>query len=172
MSRSTILIMLAVSASAMSPAAAGALAQPEPNQQDRTFLHQAHQANLAEIQAGEAAQDKAAGETVRKLGAKLITDHTRMDRDVRRVAEQAGVDLPARPSPEQRRRLKQVAAHSGAAFDRAWLAAQIAGHRQTLADGAAELREGSSPAVKKLATEAKPDIQMHLDMAEEANDGR
>lgn len=155
----------------MFPATAGALAQPEPNQRDRTFLHQAHQANLAEIQAGQAAQEKAAGETVRKLGAKLIRDHTKMDRDVRRVAEQAEVDLPARPTPEQRRQLKQVAAHSGADFDRAWLASQIAGHRQTLANGATELQDGSSPAVKKLATDAKPIVQTHLDLLVDAENG-
>lgn len=166
-----ILIMLAVTVSVTSPAAAGALTRVEPNEQDRTFLHQAHQGNLAEIQAGEAAQDKGAGETVRKLGAKLIKDHTKLDRDLRRVAEQAQVDLPSEPSAAQRRQLQQVAARSGAEFDRAWLASQIAGHRQALADGATELRDGSSPEVKKLATDAKPIVQHHLDLLVDAGDG-
>ncbi|WP_433512333.1 DUF4142 domain-containing protein [Nonomuraea sp. CA-143628] len=156
--------MSALAIAVIPPAAAGVRTPLDVNEQDRTFLRQAHQGNLAEIQAGQAAQDMGASEAVRKLGAKLVSDHTKMDDDVSRVAKQVGVDLPDKPSAVQRRQLGELAAKSGEAFDRAWLAAQIAGHRQSLANGAKELRKGSSPEVKQLATDAKPIVQTHLDL--------
>ncbi|MFI7643334.1 DUF4142 domain-containing protein [Nonomuraea sp. NPDC049400] len=165
------LVLSAVAVALLAPVSAGATVQPELNDQDRTFLRKAHQSNLAEIQAGQAAQDRGASETVRDLGAKLVSDHTKLDRDVQRVAEQAELELPKRPSAEQRRELEQVTARSGKAFDRAWLAAQIAGHRQSLANGAEELWDGSSSEVKKLASDAKPIIQMHLDRLLQASGG-
>jgi putative membrane protein len=145
-----------------------AAAQPALNEQDRTFLIQAHRANLTEIEAGKTAQNKASDQTVRDLGERLIADHTKLDADVRKVAETAGVQLPSRPSPKQRAVLERVSGLSGAAFDREWVASQIAGHRQTLANGAKELRDGSSAEVKQLATDAKPIVQEHLDMLENA----
>ncbi|MEU7747871.1 DUF4142 domain-containing protein [Nonomuraea sp. NPDC049158] len=171
MTKAIIPIIFALAIAVMSPTAAGALTRLEPNEQDRTFLRHAHQGNLAEIQAGQAAQDMGASQAVRELGAKLISDHTKMDDDVTRVAKQVGVDLPTKPSTAQRRQLGEVAGKNGEAFDRAWLAAQIAGHRQSLANGAKELRKGSSPEVKQLATDAKPIVQTHLDLLLAAKDG-
>lgn len=171
MPKAIISIMFALAIAVMSPAAAGTLTHRELNEQDRTFLRQAHQGNLAEIQAGQAAQDMGASQAVRELGAKLISDHTKMDDDVSQVAKQAGVDLPTKPSAVQRRQLGQVAGKSGEEFDRAWLVSQIAGHRQSLANGATELRKGSSPEVKKLASDAKPIVQTHLDLLLDAKGG-
>jgi putative membrane protein len=171
MKKAIIPIMFALAITVMPPVAAGALTHLNVNEQDRTFLRKAHQGNLAEIQAGQAAQDMGASQAVKDLGARLVSDHTKMDDDVSRVAKQAGVDLPDKPSAAQRRQLGEVAGKSGEAFDRAWLATQIAGHRQSLANGATELRKGSSPEVKQLATDAKPIVQKHLDLLLEAKGG-
>ncbi|PZG09062.1 DUF4142 domain-containing protein [Nonomuraea aridisoli] len=157
-----ITMAAAVAAVAFSPVAAGAVTSPELNDQDRTFLVQAHQANLAEIQAGKAAGEAVTDE-VRELGAMLVRDHTTLDRAVEREADQAGVDLPDAPNPQQRAALAQVKAKSGEDFDQAWVASQITGHRQTLAAIDEQLRDGASAEVKKVASDARPVVQMHLD---------
>ncbi|MFI7611601.1 DUF4142 domain-containing protein [Nonomuraea terrae] len=163
------MIMTAVAAVALSPVAAGAVTEPELNDQDRTFLVQAHQANLAEIQAGTAAGDKAATEEIREVGTILVRDHTTLDRAVKREADQADVDLPSEPNPQQRAALAQVSAKSGEDFDEAWVASQITGHRQTLAAIEEQLRNGANPDVKKVASDARPVVQMHLDALLRAN---
>jgi putative membrane protein len=148
------------------PSAALAAAA-QANQQDQTFLRKAHQSNLAEIQAGRLAQQKAASASVRDMGARLVRDHTRLDSRLRPVADQLGVNLPDRPNAMQRQVAAQLSAKSGAAFDRAWVAAMIVGHRQALADGQAELRSGSSDRVRSLARSAAPVIQGHLTMLQQ-----
>jgi putative membrane protein len=139
----------------------------QANQQDQAFLRKAHQSNLAEIQAGRLAQQKAASASVRDMGARLVSDHTRLDSRLRPVAGQLGVNLPGQPNAMQRQVAAELSAKSGAAFDRAWVAAMIVGHRQALADGQAELQAGSSDQVQSLARSAAPVIQGHLTMLQQ-----
>ncbi|WP_187365229.1 DUF4142 domain-containing protein [Cellulosimicrobium cellulans] len=156
----TALALVAATA-ALGLAAGPAAAQP--NAQDQTWLVAAHQSNLAEIAAGQAALQKATSDDVRMHGQMLIDDHTALDASLTPVAQQLGVALPAEPTPEQQQALAEVAAQSGDAFDRAWVQSQIAGHRATLAAGEQELAQGSDQAVKDLAAAAAPVVQRHLD---------
>jgi putative membrane protein len=154
-------IGLAVIAGSIAPAGAGAAA---PSQQDRAFLVAAHQSNLAEIAAGKAAQQKATTSAVRAHGQLFITDHTRLDANLRKVAAALGVRLPGAPSPAQQAALAAVSAKSGAAFDRAWLDSQLTAHRAALRDGNTELAQGSDAQAKGVAAAAAPVVKNHLSM--------
>lgn len=147
---------------------AGASTQAAPNAQDRAFLVAAHQSNLAEIAAGQAAQQKATTQVVREHGQLFIRDHTRLDATVRQVAARLNVELPNAPSPAQRASLAAVTAKSGAAFDAAWLQQQLASHRASLAAGNKELAQGQDATVKGVASASAPVVKMHLSMLAQA----
>ncbi|WP_051274360.1 DUF4142 domain-containing protein [Cellulomonas sp. URHD0024] len=138
-------------------------AQAAPSAQDQSWMVFAHQGNLAEIAAGQAAVAQGASDTVRRLGQMLIDDHTTLDANLTAAATQLGVTLPGSPTPEQQAELASVKAKTGAAFDTAWITSQITAHRATLAAGATELASGSDPTVKNLASAAAPVVQHHLD---------
>ncbi|MCW2881305.1 MAG: hypothetical protein JWQ95_5405 [Sphaerisporangium sp.] len=140
-----------------------ASAKMEISEQDRHFLRQAHQGNLAEIAAGKTAQDKGESDTVRSIGAILVADHTKLDTSLKRTARRLGVSLPSEPSAEQKAEHERLASLSGSAFDRAWITAMIEGHRGALGLGRQELQTGSSPDVKGVAESSAPVIQGHLD---------
>ncbi|MFD0887449.1 DUF4142 domain-containing protein [Streptosporangium algeriense] len=161
-------MLLATVAVVLGGGATGVLAQPGLNEQDRTFLAQAHRSNLTEIESGRLAEKKSSDQTVRDIAKKLIADHLKLDAAVQREAKQAGVTLPEQPAPKQRATLEKLSKLNGAAFDNAWIGAQFAGHRQTLAAIDTELQDGSSAAVKKVASEAKPVVQAHLEMLKKA----
>ncbi len=165
MIQKTIALSLVVTAALSGTA--GAAAPPDLNEQDRRFLAQAHQDNLAEIAAGRAAQRKGQSRTVRAMGARLIADHTRLDADLAQVARRFAVELPDRPSMEQRVQLNRVSAEHGALFDWAWTSVMIISHRTTLARGTLESENGSSPEVRRLAADAKPVVRRHLRMLQE-----
>ncbi|MEN3360459.1 MAG: putative rane protein [Mycobacteriales bacterium] len=154
-------IGFAVLAGALAPGGAGAAA---PNQQDRSFLAAAHQSNLAEIAAGQAAQRKATTAAVRAHGQLFIADHTRLDANLRKVASALGVNLPGAPSAAQQAALAAVNAKSGAAFDRAWVDSQLTAHRAALAAGNTELAQGSDAQAKGVAAAAAPVVKNHLSM--------
>src|SRR5918912_3580729 len=129
---------------------------------DRTWMGAAHQSNLTEIAAGKAAQQKATSQKVRNLGQMFITDHSANDAKLKAAAKTLGVSLPGSPNAAQRATLARVAAKSGAAFDSAWIATQITGHRQALSATETELSSGSNATVLALAKATRPIVAKHL----------
>jgi putative membrane protein len=140
---------------------AGSASAASVSSQDATWLVVAHQSNLTEIAAGQAAQ-KSSSAAIRDLGAMFIKDHTTLDASLKTVANKYGVKLPSAPSPAQQATLKSVAAKSGAAFNSAWITTQIAGHRATAAATNTELAKGSNADVLKLARTSSPVVAHHL----------
>jgi putative membrane protein len=140
----------------------GGPALAAPSGQDRTWMAAAHQSNLAEIAAGQAAQQQGTSAEVKRLGAMFIQMHSQLDASLKQAASGFGVDLPDAPNAQQQQALASVSAKSGDAFDAAWLASQITGHRQTLAATQKELASGSDATTLKLARTATPVVKQHL----------
>ena len=140
--------------------AAPALAAP--SQQDVTWMQAAHQSNLSEIAAGNAAQQAATTPEVKQLGQMFVQMHTELDTALTQAAQQLGVQLPAEPSAEQKAQLAAVQQNTGRAFDTAWIAQQIGSHTTTLAATQRELRNGSDQAVLAQARAATPVVEQHL----------
>jgi putative membrane protein len=139
-------------------------AAPPVSAQDRAFLVAAHQSNLTAIAAGQAARQKASATGVRALAGRLIADHDNLDAELQNVAAWLGVALPNRPAAGQQRQLAGLTARTGADFDRAWIASQIAGDQQVIAAGQATLSGGGAAKVVALARSATPVLQQHLSM--------
>jgi putative membrane protein len=150
---------------------AASTAAAEPSDQDAAWMAAAHQSNLAEIAAGNAAREHATTEAVQNMGLVLVEEHQTLDAELTATAEQLGVDLPAEPSAEQQAALEAVMANEGEAFDAAWIASQIEGHRMTLAAGEEEIASGTDPTVIALAEGAAPIVQGHLDHLLELSGG-
>lgn len=140
--------------------AAPALAAP--SEQDVSWMQFAHQSNLTEIAAGNAAQQQATTPEVQNLGAMFVQMHTELDTGLTQAAQQLGVQLPGEPSPEQQQQLAAVQANQGQAFDTAWIAQQIGSHTTTLAGTQRELEAGSDETVLNLARTSTPVVEQHL----------
>ncbi|GIH62251.1 DUF4142 domain-containing protein [Microbispora siamensis] len=166
-----LIVLVAAVVAALSGVTAGYAAPPDVSDQDKAFLIGAHQDNLAEIQGGQLAERQAGKQSVKDAGRKFVEDHTSLDDQLKRVAEKLGVDLPGKPSEEQQAELRQFAAKSGTAFDRAWIDAQVTDHRKTLVSLDKEVSSGSSLEVKNLARDAKPVVQEHLNLVESIQSG-
>ncbi|WP_182905133.1 DUF4142 domain-containing protein [Microbispora sp. H13382] len=166
-----LIVLVAAMAAALSGVTAGYAAPPGVSDKDKAFLVAAHQDNLTEIQGGQTAERQAAKQSVKDAGRKFVEDHTSLDAQLKRVAEKLNVDLPSQPSEKQQAELRQLAAKSGAAFDRAWIDAQVRDHRKTLLALDEQVSSGTSEEVKNLARAAKPVVQEHLNLVETIQSG-
>ena len=106
---------LALTAAGVAGATTAAAA---PSAQDRAWMVAAHQSNLTEIQAGQAAQQKATSDVVKEHGQLFIRDHTRLDASLQALAKSKGVTLPSAPNAQQRATLyraqpDRAALHAG-----------------------------------------------------------
>jgi putative membrane protein len=148
--------------------AAGPVRAAAPSEQDSAFLKAAHQSNLAEIATGKQAQQKASSQQVKELGARFVTDHTRLDEALREVARSLDVELPDAPNAEQRAAAARLDAASTDEYDALWLSIQMDQHMKAMANGKKEIDDGSDPAAKKVAQDAAPVIMSHHDLIETA----
>jgi putative membrane protein len=135
------------------------------------FLAQASSGDQFEIQSSQLALQASQNVAVRNFANLLIADHTRMSQAMAGAAQSAGLPPPT-PAllPAQQAALDQLrAAGAGPAFDLAFKNAQIAGHQQALGLMQNYATGGDVPALRTVASEAIPTIQMHLQQAQLLN---
>ena len=125
------------------------------------------QANLAEVEAGKLASQKAQKPEVKKFAEKMIEDHGRKLADLKSLAEKKGVAAPNQPSGEQQAMLKKLQAASGEEFDRVYMSEMVEAHGQVLQSTRKVAREAKDADLKAAAEKSAPGTEEHLKMARE-----
>lgn len=138
------------------------------SEQDKTFLKGQQETNIAEVALGKVAIERATTETVRELARMLMAAHQQVMELNRALTTKLGLPVPDQPSAEQQATGEKVKAQSGAAFDAAYVAAQVEGHTKSVSKAQQEISSGSHPEVKAFATDYAPKAQMHLQHAQAA----
>lgn len=135
---------------------------------DRQFILDAAQGGMAEVSLAQLATQRATSAALKQYAQRMITDHTRANQELSRLATQKGVTPPPDMGPKYtavRARLSQL---SGANFDRAYISeAGINGHLESEAVFLRQIQLGQDPNLKAFAAKTLPIVQMHLKMARE-----
>jgi putative membrane protein len=159
-------VMLGISASfgfAQSPAAAQ---KPSP---DSRFVVDAAKGGLSEIELGKLATEKAGSDSVKKFGQLMVDDHRKIGEEVKTLAQNKNITLPADADGSHNATHDRLAKLSGEAFDRAYMKAMADGHLKTVYAFRLEARSGKDPDVKAWASKTLPMLEDHLRQAQEAN---
>jgi putative membrane protein len=135
---------------------------------DRTFVTKAAQIGLAEVQTGQLAKEKGATDQAKQYGDHMVSDHTKANDELKKIAGEKQVSLPTAPAAKDQATLKRLQGMSGAAFDRAYLDSQIAGHKEAIKEFQTEAKSGRDPGLKAFASSTLPELQEHLRMATDA----
>ncbi len=154
-------------------AAAPAVAQTKKgsfDKQDQTFFRSLAQANLAEVQAGKLAQQRAKSDEVKQYGEHMVKDHSKMLQEQQSMAKSKGIEMPKQPSKDQQAAMKKLQQAKGEEFDRAFMSHMVSDHQKALKLAQDAAQKASDPQFKALAEKAAPEIQKHLDMAKQVSD--
>ena len=139
-------------------------------QSDEKILAILHRSDVGEISAGMTAQQRATDPAVKAFAVMMVSEHTRLDEQGNRLAQQlhASSALPDSTLPgilsadSTALRL----ADNGAAFDRTYMAQQVAAHQRTLEVVDAGLRNAKDAQVKTaLDSLVRPAVARHLAQA-------
>lgn len=139
--------------------------QPGGTESARSFVTDAIQGDMAEIQIGKLAQTKGATPGVRAYGETLASDHTNAERQAMTVANSMGLTPPSQPKPEAQRTYERLSKLSGRTFDRAFLRAMVEDHQKDIREFQAQAKAGSAPA-STLARQQLPTLEAHLKIAQ------
>jgi len=131
---------------------------------DIAFALKAAQGGLSEVQLGKLAAEKAASPDVKAFGQHMVDDHTRANEQLKSVAQEEAMTLPADVNYKQQAMYDQLSKLSGAEFDKAYVKGMVSDHRDDVTDFKKESKDGQDERLKSFASQTLPVLQQHLEM--------
>lgn len=129
------------------------------------FVTAAATSDMYEIQAGKMAQEKAQNAELKAFGKMMVADHTATTNELKPMAMKVNASVPVELDQRRKGMIDNLTAASGADFDKAYAAQQVAAHEEavTLMEGFAS--NGDNAEMKAFASKVLPKIKAHLEKA-------
>jgi putative membrane protein len=138
---------------------------------DASFAVDIADAGMLEVELGKLAQTNASAASVKTFAKEMVTDHGKANDELMTLAKTKGIVLPAALSDKCQKQYNDLSAKKGADFDKAYIDAQVSGHKDVVDLLQKEAEKGEDPDVKTWAQGKLPVVQHHLDMAKQVKDG-
>lgn len=137
---------------------------------EQTFIKEAVQGNLTEVQLGELAVQRAETEPVRKFAATVRTDHQAGLQRATNLAKSLKVEPPTEPATEARGIFDGLSQLSGSEFDAAFVSHMITLHEAAIATYSRNA-SSNNDAVASMVAETLPKLKAHLATAQALQKG-
>jgi putative membrane protein len=165
-----IIVRIIIAAlAAISVTGTGALAQQKASREAGTFANKVAAANTFEIQSSELAKVRAQSADVKSFAEQMIKDHTKVGEDFRSAVREANVSPPPveEPDAKQQATLARLRVAEGAGFDKVYVSAQLAAHKEAVSLFRKYAASGRTAPLKQFAQNTLPVLEHHLSMVQE-----
>jgi putative membrane protein len=122
---------------------------------DKAFIKEAAKGGMMEVAMGRQAAENASDAAVKKFGNRMVADHGKANSELKSIAAEEKVNLPAAKEPGKWK------------SDKEYMSAMVKDHEEDLAAFDKEAKEGSDPDVKRFAEKGTSMIRKHLQMAKD-----
>ena len=130
------------------------------SQKDVSFIQKAGGGGQQEVENGKLAEKQGKSADVKRIGARMVADHTKANKELTELANRKGVKFDTRGVRAQ---------NIGAAdFDRQYLKLLEMDHKKDIAEFQKEAKSGDDRDLKAWAAKTLPMLQEHLAMVEDA----
>ncbi|GAA0577391.1 DUF4142 domain-containing protein [Streptomyces crystallinus] len=133
---------------------------------DREFVTKVRLAGLWELPAGQQAQERAPSAAIKATGDHLVMGHTSLDKHVRDVAAQLGMELPNQPNEQQQGWLKELSAAQGRDYETKFANLLRRAHGKVFSLVAQVRANTRNSLVRDLAQDANQTVLDHINMLE------
>jgi putative membrane protein len=130
------------------------------DRKDRDFMMTAAKGGMMEVHMGQMAQQMGQSADVKRIGARMVADHTKTNNELMTLATAKGVKLDTR---------HKMSKMDNANFDQQYLAEMLKDHQKDIAEFQREAQNGMDPDVKRFAAKTLPTLQQHLQMVQTAS---
>jgi putative membrane protein len=157
---------MAQAASAPDNVASGTMGKhtKEPHK-DASFMKDAAEAGMAEVQAAQIAQKQSQNDQVKAFATQMEQDHTKANDELKALADSKGVKLPTSPSMTDKAKLKMLGGHNKD-FDKDYSEGfGVKAHEKAVKLFQKEAKDGKDADAKAWAEKTLPTLQHHLEMA-------
>lgn len=145
----------------------GAAWSQAPSAVDRKHAEAAGEGGIAEVKFGQLASKKASNPKIKSFGEKMVKDHSAANAELKSLAAKNDLKLPADMNAAHQAAYKKLSGLSGAAFDKAYMDAQVKDHvaaYKVFSEGA---KDSTNADLKAFFDKYDEHIKMHLDLARE-----
>lgn len=122
---------------------------------DKDFIQEAAKGGMMEVAMGREAEKNATDAEVKKFGARMVADHGKANSELKLIAKEEGVELPAEKEPGKWK------------SDKDYMSMMVKDHEKDLAAFEKEAKEGSAPELKRFANKTANVVRKHLQMAKD-----
>jgi putative membrane protein len=137
--------------------AAGADSHP-----DATFYKKAAEGGIAEVDAGNLAQQKGDSQAVKDFGAMMVKDHSAANDKLQALAASKNISLPTSASIGELATKAKLDVLSGDTFDKSYIKLQMKDHYGAISLFKKEIASGQDPDGRAFASATLPTLRMHL----------
>src|ERR1017187_667299 len=129
---------------------------------DKDFILAAAQGGMTEVKLGELVAQKGLRADVKEFGQMMVKDHSAINDDLKALAAKEGVTLPDSLDAKHQGMVDKLAALTGSAFDDAYVAAMIKGHKKDAKAFKAESTARQGADIKSFLDKSIPVVESHL----------
>jgi putative membrane protein len=136
------------------------------SRKDRNFIEDVAIGNMAEIQNGQLAQQRAQNQMVRDYANMMVNDHGPAGERLSSLAAALGVTPPTELDWMHRRMAKKLREANEGEFDALYIKSQVKDHRKMVELLEDQIEDGEDAELKRFASEMLPKVREHLVMAQ------
>jgi len=133
------------------------------------FVMNAARDNLAEVQLGKLAAERAASDEVKKFAERMVTDHQKAYDELKQIADSKGLKVPTEPDSRTKKEYDRLAKTSGADFDRAYMDLMVREHDRDVKAFQRAAKNEKDPQVKDWAAKTLPTLHEHQKLAKDTD---
>lgn len=137
---------------------------------DSSFMKDAAESGLFEVQAAQIAQQKGTDAQVKTFAQTMVDDHSKANQELQSLAEQKGVTLPTSPSVGEKAKLGTLNHWTKSGFDHHYADDQVSAHKDAVKLFTKESTDSKDADLKAWAAKTLPTLQHHLEMAQQLAD--
>ncbi len=132
---------------------------------DAKFVKGAASGGMFEVKSSELAGDRATSADVKKFAEHMVRDHGKANKELMDLCSKKGIEAPKEMQPQDKTAIEKLSSLQGAEFDRAFMKAQLAAHKEAVALFEEEAKNGKDQELRSWAEKTLPTLRDHLSMA-------
>ncbi len=137
---------------------------------DTEFAVKAADGGMLEVQLGQLAQSRGVSQQVKDLGKMMEMEHGKANEELKALAQQKNISLPAALSEDCQKKYDKIAEKSGQDFDEAFTEFMVKDHKDDIDAFKKEAEKGDDPDLKAWAAGKVATLEHHLDMSKAAEE--
>lgn len=135
--------------------------------EDKEFMMKAASGGMMEVELGNSATKKAASQDVKDFGKQMVTDHGKVNDELKNIAKQKNVTLPSKMNAKHKETVDKLSKLSGAEFDKKYMSEMVKDHVKDVSEFEAAVKKVKDPALNGWAKKTLPTLKKHLERAKD-----